>query len=134
VVDPLHSALVVAARAPAAGFAQGLTGFAFSIVGAVILGLGAAASDGGAACGFRRTDRPDRVARLGARGLEWGKVIPLVVGGVGSARRSASFFSTTPTHNAFGLAIGVLPAFYSLFGPICHIPVLLSSSLSRRRC
>jgi hypothetical protein len=51
--DLLHSALVVAAGAAAAGFAQGVKDFAFSIV-APVLGLGAAAADHGAARGFRR--------------------------------------------------------------------------------
>jgi uncharacterized membrane protein YfcA len=110
----LGPALVVAAGAAAGGFAQGLTGFAFSLVAlsfwawALPPKTAAPLAVFGALLG--------QIASLASfrGGFEWGRILPLVVGGVLGVPLGVFFL-----HNAdpqrFCLLVGVLLTGYCLF-------------------
>jgi uncharacterized membrane protein YfcA len=110
----LGPALIVAAGAAAGGFAQGLTGFAFSLVAlsfwawalppktaAPLAVFGALLGQLASLASFRG-------------GFEWGRILPLVVGGVLGVPLGVFFL-----HNAdpqrFRLLVGVLLTGYCLF-------------------
>jgi uncharacterized membrane protein YfcA len=120
-LDPLHSALIVAAGAAAAGFAQGLTGFAFSIVAlsfwAWVLPPQTAAPLAvfGALTG--------QIASLASvrGGFHWGKIIPLIAGGwIGVPIGVFLLHNANPQR--FRLIVGVLLTFYSLFALFVRDP------------
>src|SRR5260370_30280658 len=112
--DALHSALIVAAGAAAAGFAQGLTGFAFSIVAlsfwvwALPPQTAAPLAVFGALGG--------QIASLASvrGGFHWPKIIPVVIGGwLGVPIGVFLLHNAEPQR--FRLAIGLLLTFYCLF-------------------
>ena len=79
--DPVHAGLIVAAGAAAAGFAQGVTGFAFSVVAlsfwawALPPETAAPLAVFGALTGQIASLASVRV------GFEWTKIVPLILGG-----------------------------------------------------
>jgi len=114
VPDAHFSALVVAAGAAAGGFAQGLTGFAFSLVAlsfwawALPPQTAAPLAVFGALLG--------QIASLASfrGGFEWGRILPLVIGGILGVPLGV-FFLHNVDPQRFRLLVGMLLIGYCLF-------------------
>ena len=119
--DAAASALVIAAGAAAAGFAQGLTGFAFSIVAlsfwawALPPQTAAPLAVFGALLG--------QIASLASfrGGFEWARILPLVVGGCLGVPLGV-FFLHNADPRGFRLVVGVLLTGYCLFALVVRDP------------
>src|SRR5208337_3135328 len=119
--DPLPSALIVAAGAAVAGFAQGLTGFAFSVVAlsfwawALPPQTAAPLAVFGALAG--------QIASLASvrGGFEWTRIIPLIVGGWLGVPLGVFLLHHADPQN-FRLAVGLLLTLYSLFALFLRHP------------
>jgi uncharacterized protein len=121
--DAHFSALVVAAGAAAAGFAQGLTGFAFSLVALSfwVWALPPQAAAPLAVFGGLL----GQVASLASfrGGFEWGRILPLVVGGwLGVPLGVFLLHNADPLR--FRLLIGVLLTGYCLFALFARHPTV----------
>lgn len=121
--DAHFSALVVAAGAAAAGFAQGLTGFAFSLVALSfwVWALPPQTAAPLAVFGGLLGQVASLVSFRG--GFEWGRILPLVVGGLLGVPLGVFLL-----HNAdplrFRLLIGVLLTGYCLFALVAPHPTV----------
>jgi uncharacterized membrane protein YfcA len=119
--DALRSTLIVAAGAAAAGFLQGLTGFAFSIVAlsfwvwALPPQTAAPLAVFGALSG--------QIASLASvrGGFVWNKIVPLVIGGWLGVPIGALFLHSVDPQR-FRLAIGALLTSYALFAIFVRDP------------
>ncbi len=121
--DAAASALVIAAGAAAAGFVQGLTGFAFSIVAlsfwawalppqtaAPLAVFGALLGQLASLASFRG-------------GFEWGRILPLVIGGCLGVPLGV-FFLHNADPRGFRLVVGALLTGYCLFALFAGHPVV----------
>ena len=119
------SALVVATGAAAGGFAQGLTGFAFSLVAlsfwawalppqtaAPLAVFGALLGQMASLASFRG-------------GFDWGKILPLVVGGCLGVPLGV-FFLHNIDPQRFRLLVGVLLTGYCLFALFVRDPTVVT--------
>lgn len=119
--DPVQAGLIVAAGAAAAGFAQGVTGFAFSVVAlsfwawALPPETAAPLAVFGALTGQIASLASVRV------GFEWRKIFPLILGGwIGVPAGVFLLHHADP--RSFRLTVGVLLTFYSLFSLLVRHP------------
>jgi uncharacterized protein len=119
--DPVHAALIVAAGAAAAGFAQGVTGFAFSVVAlsfwawALPPETAAPLAVFGALTGQIASLASVRV------GFEWTKIVPLILGGWIGVPAGVFLLRNADPQN-FRLTVGALVTFYSLFALLVRDP------------
>jgi uncharacterized protein len=119
--EALASALIIAAGAAAAGFVQGLTGFAFSVVALSFWAWALPPQTAAplAVFGGLLGQLTSLVSFRG--GFEWGRIAPLVVGGCLGVP-----FGVFLLHNAdprgFRLAIGALLTGYCLFALLFRDP------------
>ena len=111
----LHSALIVAAGAAAAGFAQGMTGFAFASVALSIWAWALPPQTAAPLAVFGAL--LGQLASLASfhGGFEWRKILPFVAGGAVGAPIGV-FLLHNANPQGFRLAVGALLVFYSLFG------------------
>lgn len=111
----LASGLIVAAGAGAAGFAQGMTGFAFASVALSIWAWALPPQTAAplAVFGALLGQLASLVSFRG--GFEWRKILPFVAGGVVGAPIGVFLLHNANTQG-FRLAVGVLLIAYSLLG------------------
>ena len=111
----LHSALIVAAGAAAAGFAQGMTGFAFASVALSIWAWALPPQTAAPLAVFGAL--LGQLASLASfhGGFEWRKILPFVAGGAVGAPIGVFLLHNANTQG-FRLAVGALLVGYSLFG------------------
>jgi len=111
----LASALIVAAGAAVAGFAQGMTGFAFASVALSIWAWALPPQTAAplAVFGALTGQFASLVSFRG--GFEWPRILPFVAGGVVGAPIGVFLLHNANTQG-FRLAIGVLLIAYCLFG------------------
>ena len=123
--DAVASALVIAAGAAAAGFVQGLTGFAFSIVAlsfwawALPPETAAPLAVFGALLG--------QIASLASfrGGFEWRRILPLVIGGCLGVPLGV-FFLHNADPRGFRLVVGALLTGYCLFALLVRHPAVVT--------
>src|SRR5208337_3584776 len=119
--DPLHSALLVAAGAAAAGFAQGLTGFAFSVIALSFWAWALPPQTAAPLAVFGALT--GQIASLASvrSGFEWIKIVPLILGGWISVPIGVFFLHNADPQN-FRLTVGVLLTLYCLFALFVRDP------------
>ena len=122
--DSLDAALIVAAGAAAAGFAQGVTGFAFSVVALSFWAWALPPETAAPLAVFGALT--GQIASLASvrSGLELPKIIPLIVGGwIGIPLGVFLLHHAYPQD--FRLVVGGLLTFYSLFALLVRDPGLV---------
>jgi uncharacterized protein len=119
--DPVDAALIVAAGAAAAGFAQGVTGFAFSVVALSFWAWALPPETAAPLAVFGAlTGQVASLAKVRG-GFEWPKIIPLIVGGwIGVP--AGVFLLRHADPRSFRLTVGALLTFYSLFALLVRDP------------
>ena len=119
--DPFVDGLIVAAGAAAGGFAQGVTGFAFSVVALSFWAWALPPETAAPLAVFGAlTGQISSLASV-RRGFEWPKIVPLIIGGwVGVPAGVYLLRNAQP--QSFRLTIGILLTFYSLFALIVRDP------------
>ncbi len=122
--DPLPSALIVAAGAAVAGFAQGLTGFAFSVVALSFWAWALPPQTAALLAVFGALT--GQIASLASvrGGFEWTRIIPLIVGGWLGVPLGVFLLHHADPQN-FRLAVGVLLTLYSLFALFLRHPAVI---------
>ena len=122
--DPLPSALIVAAGAAVAGFAQGLTGFAFSVVALSIWAWALPPQTAAPLAVFGAL--AGQIASLASvrGGFEWTRIIPLIVGGWLGVPLGVFLLHHADPQN-FRLAVGLLLTLYSLFALFLRHPAVI---------
>ncbi len=117
----VEAALIVAAGAAAAGFAQGVTGFAFSVVALSFWAWALPPETAAPLAVFGALT--GQIASLASvrRGFEWPKIVPLLVGGwIGVP--IGVFLLRHADPQSFRLTVGVLLTSYSLFALVVRHP------------
>lgn len=119
--DPVHAAVIVAAGAAAAGFAQGVTGFAFSVVALSFWAWALSPQTAAPLAVFGALT--GQVASLTSvrGGFEWGRIIPLILGGWAGVPIGV-FLLRNADPQSFRLTVGALVTFYALFALFIRDP------------
>src|SRR5208337_3105319 len=119
--DAVHAALIVAAGAAAAGFAQGLTGFAFSVIALSFWAWALPPETAAPLAAFGALT--GQIASLASvrSGFEWPKIVPLILGGWIGVPPGVFLLRNADPHS-FRLTVGALLTFYSLFALLVSDP------------
>jgi uncharacterized protein len=119
--DPVHAALIIAAGAAAAGFAQGVTGFAFSVVALSVWAWALPPETAAPLAVFGALT--GQIASLTSvrRGFDWPKIVPLILGGWIGVPGGVFLLRHADPQN-YRLTVGALLTFYSLFALFVRDP------------